>query len=155
MTSAKTRYKKSCPLCGAEQSYGRLDHYRAAVKGNWRCQKCKCSKNTGKGRYEDILYSWFDVKKRSARDRGYSWDLTIEDVWAMYVEQDKKCALSGLDIGWSKGMTATASIDRIDSSEGYLLENVQLLHKDVNFMKQHFDQDYFIEVCSKIAAKHK
>lgn len=153
---AKGKYTKNCPQCNGEQAYGRYDHYQSALRGNWLCKKCGSSKNTGKGRYEDILYSWFDVKKRSARDRGYAWDLVIEDVWQMYVEQDKKCALSGLDIGWSKsGMTATASIDRIDNSEGYLVGNVQLLHKDVNFMKHHFDQDYFIEVCSKIAAKHK
>lgn len=149
-------FTKNCPQCEAQQTYSRKDHYESAIRGNWLCRKCSSSKNKGHGRYEDILYSWFDVKKRSAKDRGYSWDITIEDVWAMYVEQDKKCALSGADIGWSKkGMTATASIDRIDNTEGYLLENVQLLHKDVNFMKHHFDQDYFIEVCAKIAAKHK
>jgi hypothetical protein len=61
-----------------------------------------------------------------------------------------------MDIGWSKkGMTATASIDRIDNAEGYLVGNVQLLHKDVNFMKHHFDQDYFIEVCNNISVLQK
>ena len=153
---AKGKFTKNCPQCNAEQVYGRYDHYQSALRGNWLCKKCGVSKNTGRGRYEDILYSWFDVKKRSARDRGYAWDLEIEDVWQMYVDQDKKCALSGIDIGWSKsGMTATASIDRIDSSEGYLLENVQLVHKDVNFMKQNYDQDYFIETCKKIASYNK
>jgi ssDNA-binding Zn-finger/Zn-ribbon topoisomerase 1 len=152
----KGRFVKNCPVCGGEQVYGRYDHYQSALRGNWKCKKCGSPKNMGKGRYEDILYSWFDVKKRSARDRGYAWDLEIEDVWQMYVDQDKKCALSGMDIGWSKsGMTATASIDRIDSSEGYLLENVQLVHKDVNFMKQNYDQDYFIETCKKIASYNK
>lgn len=74
----------------------------------------------------------------------------------MYLKQNNKCALSGMSIGWSKtGLTATASIDRIDSSEGYLMENVQLVHKDVNFMKQQFDQTYFIEMCKAIADKVK
>jgi hypothetical protein len=136
--------------------YGRYDHYQSALRGNWKCRKCGPPKNTGKGRYEEILYSWFDIKKRSAKDRGHSWDLEIEDVWQLYLDQDKKCALSGMDIGWSKtGLTATASIDRIDSSEGYLLENVQLVHKDVNFMKQNYDQDYFIGVCKLIATYNK
>lgn len=156
MTRSKGRFVKSCPSCGTEQVYGRKDHYESALRGNWLCKKCGGSKNTGKGRYEDILYSWFDVKKRGARDRGYTWDLTIEGIWQLYLDQNKKCALSGMDIGWAeKGLTATASIDRIDNSEGYLVENVQLVHKDVNFMKHHYDQDYFIEVCSKIAEKHK
>jgi hypothetical protein len=152
----KGKFTKNCPQCNTEQVYGRYDHYQSAIRGNWLCKKCGSSKNTGRGRYEDILYSWFDVKKRSARDRGYDWDLEIEYVWQMYLDQDKKCALSGMDIGWSKtGMTATASIDRIDNQEGYLVGNVQLLHKDVNFMKHQFDQDYFIEVCKKISATQK
>jgi hypothetical protein len=153
MSARKTgKFTKSCPKCGAEQTYGRKDHYESAVRGNWLCKKCGIPKNTGKGRYEDILYSWFDVKKRSAKDRGLCWDLTIEQIWDMYVLQNKKCALSGIDIGWSPtGMTATASVDRIDSQEGYVIENVQLVHKHVNFMKQSLDQDYFIDLCNRIS----
>lgn len=74
----------------------------------------------------------------------------------MYTIQEGKCALSGLPIGWAEvGSLHTASIDRIDSKVGYLKENVQLLHKDVNMMKQSFSQDYFIEMCSSIADKVK
>lgn len=150
----KGKFTKQCPVCNAEQVYGRYDHYQSAIKGNWKCKKCSTPKNTGHGRYEDILYSWFDVKRRGARDRGLTWDLTIEGLWNLYIAQSKKCALSGVDIGWAKtGMTATASIDRIDSAEGYLEGNVQLLHKDVNFMKQSYNQDYFIDMCKKIANK--
>lgn len=158
MVAGKKRgsFKKNCPDCNAEQTYGRWDHYQNALRGNWKCKKCGSQKNTGRGRYNDILYSWFDVKKRGARDRGLFWELTIEYVWDLYVAQDKKCALSGKEIGWAKaGMTATASIDRIDSSEGYLTNNVQLVHKDVNFMKQQFDQDYFVNVCTMIAERAK
>lgn len=47
------------------------------------------------------------------------------------------------------------SIDRIDSSEGYLKGNVQLLHKDVNMAKQQYSQDYFVEMCKAVADKEK
>lgn len=150
------RYTKNCPDCNSEQSYGRKDHYKQAIAGNWKCKSCSSSINNFAGKHNDIPLTWFNIKRKSGISRGYQWELTIEFVWEMYIKQDKKCSLSGLPIGWSEtGLTATTSIDRIDSSEGYLLENVQLVHKDINFMKQQFSQDYFIEVCKAVADKVK
>lgn len=146
------RYTKNCSSCNAEQSYGRLDHFKSAIRGDWKCKSCSGRTNNFFGKHHEIPIAWFGVKERGGRDRGLSWDLTIEYLWDMYVAQDKKCALSGVEIGWSeKGLTATASIDRIDSQEGYIKGNVQLVHKDVNFMKQQFDQEYFINMCKAIA----
>jgi transcription initiation factor TFIIIB Brf1 subunit/transcription initiation factor TFIIB len=152
------RYTKNCPSCNAEQSYGRLDHYKSAVRGDWKCKKCGSVGINDKGKHHAIPVTWFNVKERGGRDRGYAWDLTIEYLWDMYLSQDKKCALSGVEIGWSErrltptaSLTATASIDRIDNTEGYIKGNVQLVHKDVNFMKQQFDQEYFINMCKAIA----
>ncbi len=48
----------------------------------------------------------------------------------------------------------SASIDRIDSSKEYTIDNVQLVHKDVNLMKNHFNQDYFINMCKMISKVH-
>lgn len=152
MVVKQKRYIKNCPSCNAEQSYGRLDHYKSAVRGNWKCKKCSNYAANNKGKYHDIPVTWFSMKQKSGMSRGYSWTITIEDVWNLYEQQGKVCALSGRSIKWSdRGLTATVSIDRIDSSEGYILENVQLVHKDVNFMKQQFDQEYFLDTCRQIA----
>lgn len=149
-------YAKNCPNCGAEQTYKRKDHYKSAITGQWLCNACANHNNNFAGRHNDIPITWFNMKMKSGKSRGYQWDLTIEFVWEMYISQKGKCALSGVSIGWAKkGLTATASIDRIDSSEGYLIENVQLVHKDVNFMKQQFSQEYFIEICKAVANKEK
>ncbi len=45
----------------------------------------------------------------------------------------------------------SASLDRIDSSLGYIEENVQWVHKDVNMMKRIYDNNYFIKMCKLIA----
>ena len=37
------------------------------------------------------------------------------------------------------------SLDRIDSSKGYEENNVQWVHKDINLMKNKYDNKYFIE----------
>ena len=39
----------------------------------------------------------------------------------------------------------------IDSSKGYIKDNVQWVHKDVNFMKQSLPQEKFIDYCRKIS----
>lgn len=49
----------------------------------------------------------------------------------------------------------SASLDRIDSKKSYTVDNVQWVHKDVNWMKNKFDQDYFIEMCGRIADHQK
>jgi hypothetical protein len=44
-----------------------------------------------------------------------------------------------------------ASLDRIDSSKGYIDGNVQWVHKEVNEMKMQATQNEFIEYCNLVA----
>jgi hypothetical protein len=68
----------------------------------------------------------------------------------------KICALSGEAITLPKNRTDfvgggyTASLDRIDSSKGYIVGNVQWVHKDINFMKFTFSESRFIDLCKKV-----
>lgn len=65
-----------------------------------------------------------------------------------------KCALSGLDIHIGKhSRNNTASLDRIDSSQGYVRGNVQWLHKDINWMKNTLTEERFVDLCKQVA-KH-
>lgn len=50
--------------------------------------------------------------------------------------------------------SGTASLDRIDSTKGYVVGNVQRVHKSVNMMKQSLPNHIFIDWCQKIA-KHQ
>ena len=45
----------------------------------------------------------------------------------------------------------TASLDRIDSSRGYVIDNIQWVHKDINWLKNDWSQKEFIELCSRVA----
>ena len=156
MVAKKKQYTKKCSGCGNEQSYGRLDHFKSALKGDWKCKSCSSHINNFKGKIGSMPITWYEVKRKGGLHRGYEWDLTPEYIIDLYNEQNKLCALTGWDIGWSeKGLTSTVSIDRIDSSEGYFIGNVQLLHKDVNMAKQQYSQDYFIEMCKAITNKIK
>ena len=150
------KHTKNCSLCNAEQTYSRLDHLKAALKGDWKCKSCSNSTNNFKGRLGRMPYTWFEMKRKGGISRGLLWDLEPQDIINLYEQQNGLCALTNWPITWSeKGLTATVSIDRIDSSEGYIKDNVQLLHKDVNMAKQQYSQDYFIEMCKAIGNKVK
>jgi hypothetical protein len=94
------------------------------------------------------------AKKRRLKFDGIG--LSKQWLFSLYLKQNKKCALTGLsiafaetNIGHDKG-ESSASLDRIDSSMGYVQENVQWVHKDVNMMKQGFSEDYFKSICKAI-----
>lgn len=130
-----------------------------------RCKSCTCinrntTRNYNKGvknpqwkSPNEIPYSWFSKYfERSNRKR--TGNITITDVYNLWIHQDKKCALSGVIIGFNDdGNGHTCSIDRIDSKKNYLLDNIQLVHKDINLMKNKFEQKYFIDMCKKIAGE--
>ena len=105
--------------------------------------------------YEKISGTfWFSIKE-SARKRNISFEITIQQAWDIYLKQNGICALSGLNIEFSPNIRTqralnTASLDRIDSNKDYTINNVQWVHKDVNNMKQYFNEDYFIKICSAI-----
>jgi hypothetical protein len=83
-------------------------------------------------------------------------NLTSEYLWNLFVLQSEKCALSGIDLtlpenyrpGWVR--KHNLSLDRIDSSLGYIVGNVQWVCKDVNFMKQQLSEEHFISMCKLI-----
>ncbi len=93
--------------------------------------------------------------KNGAKRRNIQFSVDIEYIWDLFIKQNKKCALSGLDLklytlNEKYKNIGNASIDRIDSSKGYIKGNVQWVHQDINYMKLDFDEKYFIELCSKI-----
>ena len=74
-------------------------------------------------------------------------EITLEDIQETYEAQNKVCAFSGLPISFGK----EASVDRIDSSLGYTKDNIQIVHKRLNLMKQDIPNDEFIEWCIAVA----
>ena len=158
-------YKRICPRCSKELLYSSYKTHHQAIQRNSVCKSCRTSianmspkrdsslsKNPAWKGIENIPYSWFSKYFQRGRMK-HVGDIKIEQVYKMWIDQDKKCNLSGLPIGfYDSGKTgSTCSIDRIDSLKGYTIDNIQLVHKDINIMKNKFDQDYFINICHKIA----
>lgn len=103
-----------------------------------------------------VRVAWYNSFMKSAITRGYSWEITIEDIATLHELQGGRCALTGWPIGWStQKWDHTASIDRIDNSVGYTLENIQLVHKSVNMARGTMSVAEFIEMCIAISDKVK
>lgn len=118
------------------------------------------SKWTG---YKEVPGTFIARIKQRALKIEVDLNINSEDIYNLWIKQNKKCALSGLDIDFinlnlgnpnrrsSKyDLICTASPDRIDSNKGYTLDNVQLVHKDINIMKNEYSQDYFIKLCQSV-----
>jgi hypothetical protein len=103
-----------------------------------------------------VLYG---ITQRATRKNGrhLEVDVTLEYLWNLFLEQDQKCALSGILLEpWisnnkKQGRRMSASLDRIDSSKGYIVGNVQWVHKDINRLKWDLSQEKFIELCKLVA----
>lgn len=91
---------------------------------------------------------------KNVQSRKHSIDISIEDAWQLFLKQGRKCAITKDEIFFpSSGVNAvgrTASLDRIDSSKGYVLNNVQWVHQDVNLMKGQMTQKRLFELCQKV-----
>lgn len=109
--------------------------------------------------YGEIPLDYFSTIRRSAEGKirkSKQFSITIEYLWNLFLKQNRRCSLTGelLEFGSQKGTKPTASLDRIDSTKGYVEGNVQWVHKDVNIMKNDYDVDYFITMCKKVSGRH-
>lgn len=109
--------------------------------------------------YKEISRTYFGSIIKSAKERNIPFEITIEYIWDLFLSQNRKCALSNVDIafntvGQKYKRFQTASLDRINSKMGYIKGNVQWVHKTLNHMKMALDEDEFVKWCNLVTS-HK
>jgi hypothetical protein len=156
---ADKRWYKKCPSCGEVQSYLRRNYAIASYNEHKECKSCSNAhpeNNNHKGWIKGVLrHSFYDKYRIQAALRNLAWEVKGEYLADLLISQDYKCALSGWDIDAMEVNKNTASLDRIDSTKGYIPGNVQWLHKMVNMCKQHYTQEQFVSMCISISNKVK
>lgn len=161
----KPLYKVRC-ICGHEFWTGHSNLYKKKMlKSLGYCNACFSADKKAPKRNtmltSDISLTIFKKIEREAIRRGIVFNLTPEYLQHIYDESGHKCKYSGLDIPICKSISKKsdrllnlASLDRVDSSIGYIEGNVQWVHKEVNYMKYKLSHDRFIELSKLISNNH-
>ena len=103
--------------------------------------------------------TYYSTLVNGAKRRYLNWDVTQEFLWILFLRQNKKCALTGMPITLSTKIknsapdykSFTASLDRVNPNLGYTEDNVQWVHKDINRLKNNYNQDRFIDMCRLVS----
>jgi hypothetical protein len=126
------------------------------IKPNSREGKpCKKTKKFG-----EIHQSYLYLLKERANRKNLKFNLNGKYLWSLFLKQNRKCALSGIEIVFPKAWGArsktqiTASLDRVDSNKGYIIGNVQWVHKQINTMKMNMSDDEFINLCRMVTKNY-
>lgn len=100
---------------------------------------------------------WTDayrVLRCSARPRRMIVAIGRDDLIQMYLDQKGRCALTGAplvpEFGIAKKNNMRPSVDRIDSSLNYTLDNVHIVAAIVNIMKNDMTRDQFVMWCRRV-----
>lgn len=95
------------------------------------------------------------------RNRFKEYNITLEDLRNQWILQEGICPYSGIKLELSTHTKKSydplliASLDRIDSSKGYIVGNIQFVSKSINFMKGELTHEDTIRLCKIIAFNYK
>ena len=131
---------KRCAVCLIEKSVNEFEVRRLV------CSTCRIvrRKRSAVKTSTSYLKQRIVIARKRALKRGmdFSEDVTIDYLVSILSRQEGLCALTGVHMTHGGGMTDTAmSIDRIDSSIGYIPGNLQLVCHRVNVMKMDMPDD--------------
>lgn len=141
--------------CGtfASAKTKRLTYGKTRSCGCIQKEYAKYNNWNGFGEFDGALLTSI---RNGAKKRNFVIEITSKYLWELYEKQERKCALSGIELFYAspklrlKNKINNISIDRIDSKKGYIEGNIQLLHKDINQMKWDYSQKEFIQICNNI-----
>ena len=144
---------KVCTKCKEHKLFSEFSIRRSTKSGlSSCCNSCAKEYRDSQCRFN----RWYLTKKKDGKRAGFEWDIEPEDIpgvriretikearnrkyysWEA-VEYPKVCPILGLELDW--GMNGrqlnSPSLDRIDSTKGYIRGNVMMISDLANKMKQ-------------------
>ena len=123
-----------CRYCGCNIGYSSNKEKRILC-----CKDCYYLLSQDSEYISDHLY---DRSKQNSKHYKFNYNLNKLYIKELIERQDYKCAYTGLCFDFSE-TASTPSIDRIDSSKGYVIGNVAIVRTDINKMKNNYSMDLF------------
>lgn len=160
----KTSIIRSCRICNTQFV---VKNHHHSICANKECKRIGHLLST----YKSMSGNWGRYLKslcRKREDEKRSKLFTVDELIQVLIKQEYKCALSGTQLtckmeinpsfvgkGKRHLWPTNVSIDRIDSSKGYTIDNVQLVCVVLNIAKSNLPQNDYIEWCKKVAKYNK
>lgn len=147
-------------LCKCECGNERIVRSRELLAGETKSCGCK-NQFTSSANFKGVgrvSQTFFSKMVWGAKKRNLEVGVTKQFLWELFEKQKGTCYFSGLIIELNprdSGVETTASIDRLDSTKGYVEDNVVWVHKNINVMKNVYEISYFTYLCNLVAEKHK
>lgn len=93
---------------------------------------------------------------RRAKYRHHEVNITLDDLLNQWNKQDGTCPYSGVKLIHpiritDEGLIFMASLDRIDSTKGYIKDNIQFISAATNLAKNNMTHEQMIYFCKIIA----
>lgn len=163
VSEATRKNNKRRWLCECKCGKRRTLDAMSVVKGESKscgCLHAERMKAMNWNGYEEISGSYWSSLQHAAIHRGHDFAISIEYAWQIFLKQDRRCALTGIPIVFAKGrkieeILPLASLDRKDSSIGYIEGNVQWVYQPINYMKRNLDEHHFIHLCDLVVTHQK
>lgn len=146
---------KTCSTCKTEKPLNAFTKSKAQKTGYMGyCKACNTERNKRYRKDEATLERAcsrvFSYLSRRVKEKGYQLDFDAKFLEELYKKQNGKCSFTGDPLELGSGSRRTLSVDRTNSSLGYLKENVTLVTWEVNNCKQDLSVEEFRELCRKV-----
>ena len=149
---------KSCTKCGV----GKLlsEFYTTEYRTRNDCKECTKSTSSRNRISYTPLYKR-DIISRlkslctKAKGRSKEFNIIDQDLFDLWEKQNGQCAYTKLPLLAAANQFNTLSLDRVDSSEGYVVGNIQLVCAAINKMKQEYTEEVFIMFCQLVTRNSK
>jgi len=164
--------KALCTICGSYKEFSEFHKNKKCVHRNgysYCCKECDLKRaiyNPVKSK-ASVVKSMSNPrnfinaligksKKRKTSELGNN--INIDYCMMLYEKQNGKCAISNQEMTFCRGVGSVdtnLSIDRIDSSIGYVEGNIQFVCNIINTMKTNLSMNDFVKWCNLIVKNNE
>ena len=148
---------KVCSHCKQEKPHSEFFRKQQSPDGyDWWCKECWREYRGSKQRYTDTplspavkqsIHRMLSTITNRARKKHLKFDLLIGDIAPLFEEF---CANN--DHSWQPRHPFRPSIDRVDNSRGYTLDNIRIVWYIENICRNKFSDEDVAEFCRRRVA---
>lgn len=128
-------------------------HKKLAREFHHRHYETKLKEKRQKWVESHFEWNLWSQTKRRAKYNQIEWNLELDDIVI-----PQYCPLLGCELTRLQGqglIWTNASIDRIDNTKGYTKENIQVISRMANSMKQHASKEQLIPFAKNILKQYE